>query len=613
MKKDDKTSRQTAELRRRAEEIARRKVAQLPGNLEAPGPEETQQMLHELQVHQIELEMQNEELRRVQAELEASRVRYFDLYDRAPVSYCTLSEKGLILEANLTTVSLLGVPRGKLVRQPITRFILPENQDIYYLQHRQLLKTGEAQTCELRMARKDGTQFWAHMDATLVEDADGLPVSRVVISDITERKLAEEALARAHDDLELRVHERTAELAQACNQFRTEIVEREQAEEHLRRVQKIEALGTLAGGIAHDFNNLLAAILGFTEMAIDDVPDRPSVEKNLNMVLKAAMRARNLVKQILSFNRKSALARSHVSLSPLVKETVQLLRASIPSTIEIQMVIGASSDTVLATADEVHQILMNLATNASIAMEETGGIMEISFGDADFVPDLPMLAPDVVPREYVELVVKDTGTGMSPEVMERIFDPFFTTREVGKGTGMGLAVVYGIVRNLQGFITVESRPGIGSTFRVLLPKVKSEAIEDPFETVQIVGGTEHILFVDDEELLVDWGRAALERLGYTVTVLTDPTEALKTFSADPSRFHLVITDQTMPKLTGIGLARKILALRPDIPVILCTGHSVTVSPEKVKEAGIKKFLMKPVRRQELARGIRMVLDSGEEQ
>jgi CheY-like chemotaxis protein len=210
----------------------------------------------------------------------------------------------------------------------------------------------------------------------------------------------------------------------------------------------------------------------------------------------------------------------------------------------------------------------------------------------------------------VELVVKDTGTGMSPEVMERIFDPFFTTREVGKGTGMGLAVVYGIVRNLQGFITVESRPGIGSTFRVLLPKVKSEAIEDPFETVQIVGGTEHILFVDDEELLVDWGRAALERLGYTVTVLTDPTEALKTFSADPSRFHLVITDQTMPKLTGMSLARKILALRPDIPVILCTGHSVTVSPEKVKEAGIKKFLMKPVRREELARGIRMVLDAG---
>ena len=265
-----------------------------------------------------------------------------------------------------------------------------------------------------------------------------------------------------------------------------EITQQRKLEDQLRQSQKMEAIGTLAGGIAHDFNNMLAAILGFTEMALEDLPDRPDVQRSLQNVSRAAMRARDLVKQILAFSRKTGHERNPLSLTPLVKETVQLLRASIPTTIEIRFVITATSDTVLAAPVEIQQILMNLATNASLAMQQKGGTMEMSLTDINFEPDSPVFGTDVSPGEYVQLMVKDTGTGMSPDVMKRVFEPFFTTREVGKGTGMGLAVVYGIVKDLQGTITVESELGVGSTFSVLLPKVRTDAQTEVVQPVEIL-------------------------------------------------------------------------------------------------------------------------------
>jgi CheY-like chemotaxis protein len=269
----------------------------------------------------------------------------------------------------------------------------------------------------------------------------------------------------------------------------------------------------------------------------------------------------------------------------------------------------ATRDAILASPTEVQQIIMNLATNAFFAMRENGGVLSISTTDIDFEPDSPILDTDVEPGEYVQLIVTDTGHGMEPHVMKRIFEPFFTTKEVGEGTGMGLPVVYGVVKSLHGTITVESEPGIGSTFRISLPVIRTNEKEDGSEVQLAPKGAERILFVDDEELLAEWGQAALERLGYTVTSLTDSTEALNLFSSDPSRFDLVILDQTMPKFTGLQLARKLLEVQSNIPIILCTGHSDSVSPEKAKAAGIKEFLMKPLGKQQLAEAIRRVLDT----
>ena len=489
------------------------------------------------------------------------------------------------------------------------KFFAPEYIPVIHDSLSQALTGGGPFTVEVEVITTTGKRLWTEVRGLVrMEEHQGTSVVGT-FQDITERKQAEESLKRAHNSLELRVQERTAELSQAYEALQHEMKEREKMEGQLRQSQKMEAIGTLAGGIAHDFNNILAAILGFTEMAAEDVADRPEVERNLRNVLKSAMRARELVKQILAFSRKTSHERTPLSLSSVINETVHLLRASIPSTIEITLTNTATSDTILAAPIEIQQILMNLATNASLAMQDKGGTLEVSLTDIDFAPESPVLGPDVIPGEYLQLLVKDTGIGMTPDVMKRVFEPFFTTREVGKGTGMGLAVVYGIVKDLQGTITVESTPGVGSTFRVFLPKIKAEQKEEQPQTAQIPGGRERILFLDDEDMIVEWGEAVLERLGYQVTALTDSTEALKTFSSDPSQFDLVITDQTMPGIPGLQLSKELLKIRPDIPIILCTGHSDTVSPEMAKEAGIREFLMKPLVKQELAQVIRRVLDT----
>jgi PAS domain S-box-containing protein len=424
---------------------------------------------------------------------------------------------------------------------------------------------------EFRGIRKDGSQRNIEVSATLVNYRQE-PVSLVYLRDITDYK---------------------------------------NLEEQLRQAQKMEAIGTLAGGIAHDFNNILAAIIGFTEMVEEDLPpESPSIPR-LKRALSAASRGKELVRQILAFSRKTELERKPLSLSSVIHETFQFLRASLPTTIEMNLNAKATRDAILASPTEVQQILMNLATNAFFAMREKGGVLSIGTIDIDFEPDSPVLDTDVEPGEYVQLVVADTGHGMEHHVMQRVFEPFFTTKGVGEGTGMGLAVVYGIVKSLHGTIAVESEPGKGSAFRICLPVARTDEKRESIDVKVTPRGTEHILFVDDEELLVEWAQAALERLGYTVTALTDSMEALKLFSVDPSRFDLVITDQTMPKLTGLHLARKLLMIRTNIPIILCTGHSDSVSPKKTREAGIGDFLMKPLGKQQLAEAIRRVLNTTE--
>jgi signal transduction histidine kinase/ActR/RegA family two-component response regulator len=409
------------------------------------------------------------------------------------------------------------------------------------------------------------------------------------------------------NELERRVEERTAELTQTYKKLEREVADRAKVEDQLRQSQKMEAIGTLAGGIAHDFNNILAAIIGFSEMIEEDLPQGDPSIPHVQRVLKAAHRGKDLVQQILAFSRKTRQSRHAVSLSSLAKETVVLLRASLPTTIELVLDITTTSDAILATHLEVQQVLMNLATNAAFSMRENKGLLHVSITDIDIEPNSPILEGNMVPGEYVRLAVTDTGIGMTPEVMKRIFEPFFTTGGADQSTGMGLAVVYGIVKSLHGGIMVESEPGVGSSFQIFFPKVLIHTDTGTPQCEQNPRGTERILFIDDEESLVEWGETFLKRLGYDVIAMNDSAEALHIFASDPSRFDLVITDQTMPGITGSHLARELLKIRPDIPIILCTGHSDVVSPEEAKQAGIKEFLMKPVAGQALAKVIRNVL------
>ena len=411
------------------------------------------------------------------------------------------------------------------------------------------------------------------------------------------------------DELESRVQERTAQLSEAYEALQREVNERKKTEGHLRQAQKLEAIGTLAGGIAHDFNNILAAIIGFTEMVQEDVtPDSPE-KKRLDLVLKGAHRGRDLVKQILSFSRQTEQDQKPVVLSHIVEEELKLLRPTLPSTINIKTTGLANDDVIFADPVQIHQVLMNLCTNAAHAMREKGGVLEIELTRVNCVEGDPPPCHDMKPGAYVVLKVRDTGHGMPPEILERIFDPFFTTKKQGEGTGLGLSVLHGIVRNHKGYITVESEPGKGSVFHVYFPKLEEHAKVETKQDLTTASGKERILVVDDEAILVELNTQRLSRLGYEVSTMTSSVEALEFFRKEPDRFDLVVTDYTMPNLTGMDLARELMKIRPDIPIILCTGHSESISPDTAKQAGIKEFLIKPIAKHDLARAVRQVLDS----
>lgn len=391
-------------------------------------------------------------------------------------------------------------------------------------------------------------------------------------------------------------------------QFKAES-ERARLEAQLRQAQKMESIGILAGGIAHDFNNILAAIMGFTEMAMDASQPGSRVSQDLDKVLISAHRAKDLVKQILAFSRQSNVERMPIKIQPLVKESLKMLRASIPTTITIKDDIDPQAGVILADPTQVQQIVMNLCTNAFHAMEAQGGTLSVTVREKTIDSSSASGALQLIAGDYVELTVSDTGSGITPDVIDKIFDPYFTTKPIGKGSGMGLSITHGIIKSYGGDLTVHSCFGQGTTFQVYFPVVHDETERHDELFVEAPGGNERILFVDDEELLADLGRDMLELLGYRVTARRSSIEALEIFKNAPDQFDLVITDQTMPEMTGSELAQQMLQIRPDVPIILCTGFSQTVSEVSAKAMGIKELAFKPLTKSSIAQLIRSVLKS----
>ncbi|SLM28181.1 Histidine kinase [Desulfamplus magnetovallimortis] len=400
-------------------------------------------------------------------------------------------------------------------------------------------------------------------------------------------------------------------------------------QESLQQARKMEAIGTLAGGIAHDFNNMLSPIIGYTEMTMMDLPEDSVAWQNLQQVLIAANQARELARQVLTFSRQTKKDKKRVQLQVLIKDALKLLRSSIPVTIEIRQSIDSGCDAISGDPTQIHQILINLFTNACYSMREKGGILAISLTEMIITPDNYLADLDLATGKYLRLEISDTGIGIDKEQQPRIFEPYFTTKPRDEGTGLGLSVVHGIVASHGGHITMYSEPGQGTTFQVYLPAIVEPDIEDKLSWPEsapstyknklhlhgkdisngkIPGGTERILLVDDDEIVCDMEKKQLERLGYQVVAITSGIEAINIFHEAFDSIDLVITDMTMPDITGEDLSRELLKIKPDIPIILCTGLSQLIDKDKSMSGGIQEYLMKPVTMEDMARTVRSVLD-----
>ncbi|BCS89628.1 hybrid sensor histidine kinase/response regulator [Pseudodesulfovibrio sediminis] len=386
-----------------------------------------------------------------------------------------------------------------------------------------------------------------------------------------------------------------------------DISEPKRLEDQLRQSQKMEALGTLAGGIAHDFNNILGVILGYSEIIEASAEPDSGLDRRIKEVARAGRRARDLVTQILNFSRQGPQERHAMTLTPLIKEALKLLRSSVPSNVEIISRMETDFDHVMADPTQMHQIMLNLCGNASQAMQETGGTLTVTLADVQNAD--PVTPPSDLgkPERFVRLTVSDTGPGIDPDVVGRIFDPFFTTKKQGEGTGMGLAMVHGIVKRHDGYLELENVPGEGAAFHVFLPKSSEIERTETDIPADLVFREGRILFVDDEKPLTDIGREMLESCGFDVVTRTSSIEALEAFKFKPNDFDLIITDQTMPNMTGMEFAREVLKLRPGLPIILCTGFSDAVSYDRLRDIGIGDFIMKPMLKQDLMASISRLL------
>jgi PAS domain S-box-containing protein len=528
-----------------------------------------QSRLHErIRQHAADLERQITERRQV----EEARMRITTAMEQTSDGVIIMDPDGTIRYTNAAMEKISGYTRSELVGMHRRSIWTDQTNNGIHRAVENCLRQGETWSGDITGTNRNGATYTLKATLSPVRDNAGIVVNSIVI---------------VRDD----THELTLE-------------------KQLRQAQKMEAIGLLAGGIAHDFNNILSSIIGYSELAQQKLPPEPSpVSGYLEQVLKAGERARELVKQILTFSRQTEKERKPLQLSLIIKEALKLLRSSLPSTIEIRTGIRAKIDTVLADPTEIHQVLMNLCTNAAYAMREKGGILTVDLDDLAIRHPSASPHHDLKPGAYLVLMVSDTGVGIAAAHLDRIFEPFFTTKAPGEGTGMGLSVVYGIVKSIGGSIAAESRPGNGTTFRVYLPRVEHEAANHPQTVESLPRGTERILFIDDEAAIARFGREMLGYLGYRVVTETSSEVALNLFRTQPDAFDLVITDLTMPGMTGISLAQEIARIRPNIPIILCTGLGCDLQ-EDISIGTIREVLAKPITLKQFSTAIRKALDGG---
>ncbi len=512
--------------------------------------------------------------------LMASTNRYKTLFESAGDAIFVMDFKGQIIDGNRVACEKLRLNRHDMLNKTTMDIISPEHAPFWPERMDELRRLHHI-IFETALKADDDAIVPVEASCRAIE-YDNHPAVLTIARDITDRIEAEKEKAKLRSQL--------------------------------RQAQKMEAIGTLAGGIAHDFNNILQSIFGYTEIASIHASQGKDPSEALDNILTASQRAKGLINQILSFSRQSEQEKQAVQINLIVKEVLKLIRASLPATIEIKGSNLNNDAVVEADPIQIHQVMMNLCSNAHHAMREGGGTLKVNLVNIAVDRDRAAQCGGIQEGPYIELSIQDTGHGIPPEYMERIFDPYFTSKEKGEGTGLGLAVVHGIISSHGGAITVESEVGQGTTIHVLFPQLSQTSATEKAATIKKPlrqEGTERILFIDDEPALIDIGQEILSSLGYQVTSCTSSEEALTLFKSSPDAFDLIITDLTMPKMTGDLLAKEFMQIRPEIPVILFTGYSDLVSRERFNALGIRDCLMKPLTRKDLAQSIRRILDAPE--
>jgi two-component system, cell cycle sensor histidine kinase and response regulator CckA len=558
------TPEEQAELRQRAERWLEQEAERRSSTFPRKSFEEVQQVVHELRVHQVELEMQNEELRRAQGQLELSRERYFELYDLAPVAYLTLSESSTILEANLTAVRLLGEERSTLLRRPFTRFILPASQDIYYRHRRKLFDTGDAQTCELEMVRSDDSTFTARLESGLARGHDDESVHRTVISDITER--------------------------------RREEAERLSLEHRVQQAEKAESLGRMAGAIAHHFNNLLGVTMGNLELKLDELPSSEPTDEVLTDALSAARSAAEVSRMLLTYLGQDQGRSTPQRLSDICSVSLPILRAALPPGVQLESDLQSPGPTVEVSDSAIPEVLRNLVTNAWEASDPERTVIRVavrSVAAAD-IPESGRFPKGWTPRfeRYALLAVTDEGSGIDLEKLESVFDPFFSSKAFGRG--LGLSVTLGTVKAHDGAIVVRSVRGRGTTVEVYLPASNQEGPESssrPATSTWSMEGT--VLVVDDEPLIRTLAARMLERLGFDVLTAEDGVAALEVFDDHADEIVCVVCDLTMPRMNGWETLTALRERRPGIPIVLASGYDRAQAMAGDHREHPQAFLSKP--------------------